>query len=321
MTRADVSSVVRAGLRAGPAPHPACPTNSPGHCSSSPDRFTATPAVFSPPLVAAKYPEGWTLGKPARPCGPHRRARLSRPQARMRVHVVPAVGQGQRCGARPPQRRRPSRPRGKTRVARGMFEVEPVKAGHLESPGCHRVNRPRAHALSPGRRDGPVRRRRRCRQRTQVVQGGAAEQEPLPASATAQCAPVSAAQPPASPRSTPASRPGSPPAAHASAGSPHPDRRPSRPGHRRDSTAAAARRCPPSTWAEAAPQGNRPEQPGRQDQAWPGLFTGSGLHSKRAAPKAYYPPPLTWWHTGLDQCPASRVSCRRQGGTVAALRG
>ena len=46
-----------------------------------------------PPVTRPKYPEGRTPGKLVRPCGPHRRARPSRPQACVRVHVMPAVGQ------------------------------------------------------------------------------------------------------------------------------------------------------------------------------------------------------------------------------------
>jgi hypothetical protein len=62
-------------------------------------------------------------------------------------------------------------------VAHGMFEIEPVKAGLHESPGCHRVNRPGTYAVSPGRRYGPVGHVGGAVREFQVLQGSATEQD------------------------------------------------------------------------------------------------------------------------------------------------
>ena len=149
------------------------------------------------------------------------------------------------CGARPPRRNLSSRPRGKTLYypwhARGRAgESQPRKPRmpSRQPPGdTHPFPGP------PGRSS---RRRLRCRPRNP---GASSQRDRAACRFPSRPPPRSHRSPPpsrpASPRSTPASRQGSPPAAHASAGSPHPDRRPSRPGHRQDSKAAAARRRRP----------------------------------------------------------------------------
>ena len=179
--------------------------------------------------------------------------------ARARAHRSGRRPGARRCGARPRRRSRSSRPPGTTRCCQPRVRGR-AGGSRLESPGRHRVNRPGSHALSPGGGDGPVGDVGGAVGELQVLQAGRPSSVPLSASTTAQIAWSLPPSRPASPQSTPASRPGSPPASRASAGSPHPGRRPSPPGRRQDSTVAVARRRLPSTWAGAAPRGNRSER-------------------------------------------------------------
>ena len=118
----------------------------------------------------------------------------------MRVHIVPAVGQEPRTAAHA-LRSEAGLPghAARRRIAHGVLEIETVKARLLESPGCHRVNRPRTHALP--RAAGTVQYATSAvpSENFRCFKAARPSRIPLPASATAQCAPVSAAQPPCQP--------------------------------------------------------------------------------------------------------------------------
>lgn len=168
----------------GPASHPALAGELSRHSSSPPGGFATGHALLSPPLPARTLPSRSNPGaepsrKPANFGGPHRCDRPLTPQARVCVHIVPAVSQEPRTTAHPLHGEASLLGHAARRhIAHGVLEVEPVKAGHLESPGRHRLDRLGAHALPPGGRDGPVRDVGGAVGELQVLQGSAAEQDP-----------------------------------------------------------------------------------------------------------------------------------------------